>query len=185
MISEAKSRYFEKIKQQMVENGTKYYFQAAKTFGCKDAPRPWHIKKMFPELNSQQIAEKAAVFFNGISQEFEPVRNPNKSITKTAPAIHEVASALKSCKKPKSKVQGDIDRRLVAKFSDMLAVPLHFIYCQVYSSLEWPDLWSQETVTLIPKNSNPDGLKQLRNLSCTPLFSKVLEGFILKSLKKK
>ena len=36
---------------------------------------------------------------------------------------------------------------------------------------------------LVPKNNAPDGLKQLRNLSCTPLFSKVLEGFILKSLK--
>ena len=58
------------------------------------------------------------------------------------------------------------------------------IYTQVYETLEWPKLWASETVHLIPKNSAPDSLKQLRNLSCTPLFSKVLESFILKSLKE-
>ena len=91
---------------------------------------------------------------------------------------------MRSCKKPKSTVKGDIDRRLVSKFADLLAIPLGIIHTQVHECLEWPALWSRETVHLIPKNGAPDGLKQLRNLSCTPLFSKVLEGFILKSLKE-
>ena len=50
--------------------------------------------------------------------------------------------------------------------------------------LEWPDLWKSETVNVIPKINSPSQLTELRNLSCTPLFSKVLESFILDSLKQ-
>ena len=50
---------------------------------------------------------------------------------------------------------------------------------------QWPSLWGTETVTLIPKVKNPDGLQQLRNISCTPLFSKCLESFLLEGLKQR
>ena len=40
-----------------------------------------------------------------------------------------------------------------------------------------------ETVNIIPKNSAPADMSQLRNLSCTPLFSKLLESFILEEIK--
>ena len=40
-----------------------------------------------------------------------------------------------------------------------------------------------ETVYVIPKNSAPASLGELRNLSCTPLFSKVLESFVLSRLQ--
>ena len=82
-------------------------------------------------------------------------------------------------------VQGDIDPRLVTKFSDILAIPLHYLYQQIYATMEWPDLWKTETVTLIPKNGSPQSLGELRNLSCTPLFSKCLESFVLAELKEK
>ena len=98
--------------------------------------------------------------------------------------MYEIAAALRAAKKPKSMVTGDIDRRLVIKYVDILAIPLHAIYSQVFETLEWPSMWATETVHLIPKTAAPDSLKQLRNLSCTPLFSKVLESFILKSLKE-
>ena len=44
-------------------------------------------------------------------------------------------------------------------------------------------MWKAETVKVIPKNSAPTQLSELRNLSCTPLFSKVLESFVLSRLK--
>ena len=80
---------------------------------------------------------------------------------------------------------GDIDPRLATKYADLLAIPLHYLYSQIHNQLHWPTLWKTETVTLIPKNSAPEGLAQLRNLSCTPLFSKLLESFILGTLKQK
>ena len=51
------------------------------------------------------------------------------------------------------------------------------------NTLDWPDVWKAETVSVIPKNSAPANLGELRNLSCTPLFSKVLETFVLSKLK--
>ena len=39
-------------------------------------------------------------------------------------------------------------------------------------------------MSIIPKTSAPTEKSQLRNLSCTPLFSKLLETFILEQLKK-
>ena len=65
---------------------------------------------------------------------------------------------------------------------DILAQPLTFIFNQALSTLDWPELWKHETVTVIPKNNSPSQLSELRNLSCTPLFSKVLESFVLETL---
>lgn len=48
----------------------------------------------------------------------------------------------------------------------------------------WPSQWTREIVTLIPKKGNPQSLADLRNLSCTALFSKVLETFLLNELRK-
>ena len=50
--------------------------------------------------------------------------------------------------------------------------------------MSWPSIWKAETVSAIPKNPAPSGLSELRNLSCTPLYSKVLESFILEKLKE-
>ena len=48
----------------------------------------------------------------------------------------------------------------------------------------WPDAWKLETVTTIPKAAIPESLDQTRNISCTPVLSKVLEFFVLQRLKK-
>ena len=42
----------------------------------------------------------------------------------------------------------------------------------------WPKRWKMESVTIIPKVSKPESFNNLRNISCTPLFSKVLEFFL-------
>ena len=183
-ILDSKRRYFEKIKQNVLDNN-RAYFQTVKLFGCREAPKRWMVQGLYPGWTDFQIAEEAANYFNSISQEYRNGRGPifNTATAKPTPAMYEIAAALKSCKKPKSVVNGDIDRRLVTKYSDILAIPLWTVYNLVFTTLEWPALWATETVHLIPKTSNPDGLKQLRNISCTPLFSKVLEGFILSSLK--
>ena len=74
-------------------------------------------------------------------------------------------------------------RKYIAPLADILAIPLHHIFTRVYQTLVWPELWKSETVNIIPKNAAPSDLTQLRNLSCTPLFSKLLESFVLDELK--
>ena len=142
---------------------------------------------MFPGLSDMEIAEKAAAFFNAISQEHTGLTKPQPTPGSgdVSPEMYQIAAKLKNMKKPRSTVAGDIDARLVTAFADILAIPLSFIYRQVHESLEWPIMWASETVTLIPKVSTPSSLAQLRNLSCTPLFSKCLESFVLERLKQK
>ena len=78
---------------------------------------------------------------------------------------------------------GDIFKQLFTRYADLLAIPLKIIFDRVYQTGEWPTSWASETVTVIPKTARPTHLGQLRNLSCTPLFSKVLEHFVLVKLK--
>ena len=138
---------------------------------------------MFPGESDEEIAEKVAAFFNEISQQYTPIPNPSRPRTGTKHYEEfEVAARLKTFRKPKSRVHGDIFPELVTKYCDLLAEPLCYIYNLVVDTLEWPDAWKMETVNIIPKNNAPANMGELRNLSCTPLFSKVLESFILSCL---
>ena len=152
----------------------------------KEAPVRWCISNMFPDKSDKEISELVAAFFNAISNEYNPIPNPRKNEV-THPvefiAMHEIASRLKSFKKPKTQVFGDLNPALVNKFYDFLAIPLHYLFNKILNTLEWPDLWKMETVYVIPKNSAPASLGELRNLSCTPLVSKVLESFVLSRLQ--
>ena len=98
--------------------------------------------------------------------------------------LHEVSNKLKYCKKPKSVVDGDIIPQLVTKCHDLLAIPLQHIYNLVLQKFTWPDKWKSETVKIIPKCAVPESIKDVRNISCTPLFSKVLEHFVLDKLRQ-
>jgi len=71
-------------------------------------------------------------------------------------------------KRPRSTVDGDIDPRLVASHADLLAIPLQMVFSQVLETFEWPSLWK---ISLIPKVQSPETLAEIRNISCTPLFS--------------
>ena len=168
-----KKRFFEKVKGN-----------AVKLLQTEEAPNPWSISSLFPGDSDDVIADKAAAFFNKISNEFQPVEPPDKfDYSDAAPSREAIVKKIKDMKKPSSKVKGDIDRRLVIKHAPLLAVPLEKIYRSVFREIAWPSSWKNETVTLIPKTKAPESLSQLRNISCTAFFSKVLESFLLDSLK--
>lgn len=84
-----------------------------------------------------------------------------------------------SFKKPKSMVLGDIFPQLVSRAAPWLATPLTNIYNMISSDHTWPSDWKREFVTPIPKTAHPEGPNDLRNISCTKLFSKVYESFVL------
>ena len=43
----------------------------------------------------------------------------------------------------------------------------------------WPVCWKKEFVTVIPKTANPSSILGLRNISCTPLASKIYKSYML------
>ena len=82
-------------------------------------------------------------------------------------------------KKPKSTVKGDIFPVLVNRAAGALAFPLTNIYNLISEGGSWPKLWKVESVTPIPKKTVPEAPNDLRNVSCTQLFSKAYESFVL------
>ena len=187
-IADAKKIFIDNVIDKCKKaRSSKGYYKAVRLLNSKEAPIQWEIFSLYPELDESEIAEIVAEFFNGTSKEYPSLPDPSIEWNSSMPeiiAIHEVAARIKSFKKPKSTVYGDINPVLVTQFSDLLAIPLHFIFNQALNSLQWPEIWKAETVSVIPKNAAPSGLSELRNLSCTPLYSKILESFVLDKLKE-
>ena len=64
------------------------------------------------------------------------------------------------------------------------AIPLTNIYKEILRTGIWPLVWKEESVTVIPKKSNPATVNDLHNISCTMLASKMYESYILEWLQK-
>ena len=164
---------------------TRSFYNTVNTFKTKESAKQFDVASLYPDSSDIEIAEIIAAFFNRISTEYEPIPDPIREDSEVIHVLpHEISARLKNFKKPKGQVIGDINPQLVTKFHDILALPLSIIFNQTLNMLSWPHLWKTETVTVIPKNSAPAGLTELRNLSCTPLYSKILESFILDQLRK-
>ena len=131
-----------------------------------------------------------AGFFNSISSEYTPLQDKHYPESQVNPEEqfvlepYQVSGRLKAMRKPSSQVRGDIAPRLVTLYHDFLALPLIHIFNSVFSTHEWPAVWSLETIIVTPKNSAPKDLSECQTLSCTPLFSKALESFVLDRLLK-
>ena len=167
-------------------NASRAFFRNVKAFDSKEKPVVFDVRDLFPGQEDQPVAESLADHFNAISNEFNglqdtviPPSAPN-SLAMLTP--HDVIERLRDFKKPKSMVNGNIFPKLVNRAAPALALPLTHIYNSISLSQSWPDTWKTEFVTPIPKSSMPQSPGDLRNISCTQLFSKVYESFILKWL---
>ena len=186
-LKNCQASYIDRVEKRVEEtNNTKAFYEAIKLLGAHDPPKRWSVRDMFPDEDDADICERAADFFNQISAEFTPVSKPIRpeNLESSCPLRHQISARLRHFRKPKSQVEGDILSSLFTSFADTLSEPLHIIFTQVYETWEWPQLWQTETVTLIPKKKSPENLSDLRNLSCTPLVSKVLESFVMDSIKE-
>ena len=183
-IKVSKQEYVERVLNEAKENKNDRSSFYKIVHQLKDFERPpqWDIRELFPDESDETIADKVAEYFNKISQEYEPLRPDEHHYDGWKLEYHEVASMLKNSKKPKSQVEGDILPRLVGPNSDLLAIPLTYLYNKIISSGTWPEIWKSETVVTIPKVSSPPDLSKCRNLSCTPYFSKTLERFVFARL---
>ena len=72
---------------------------------------------------------------------------------------------------------------MIAATAGYLSVPLSEVYNACLRQCVWPSIWKLETVSVIPKKPHPTNLGGTRNISCTALFSKTLEFFVLEQLK--
>ena len=183
MRSTKPSQYFHEIKKLGSRNGE-----------CDDPDfsLPNHIKQ---NLSSQQSCEKIADFFSRISQEFLPLdrsRLPDRvkaKINQSAkqsdiPLIepYEVHNRIKSAKKTKSTVPGDVPPRIMKEFSHLLATPAASIMNSISSQGIYPEQWKNEYGTPIPKVNPPTSEEELRVISLTMFLSKIYEWFLFQWL---
>lgn len=66
--------------------------------------------------------------------------------------------------------------QFVREHPEAFAEPVAINFNEINNTVEWPDNWKREFLTIIPKNPNPTGLAECRNISCTALLSKALEN---------
>ena len=179
--------YVNKQKETLTApDASRAFFRNVKAFDSKEKPRIFDVRDLYPGGKDEEVAESLADHFTDITNEFDgldpslvPGPVPN-AITMLTP--HDVIKRLREFKKPKSMVSGDIFPVLVNRAAIDLAMPLTHIYNCITLSQEWPTDWKTEFVTPIPKGSLPQTPGDLRNISCTKLFSKIYESFVLKWL---
>ena len=147
------------------------------------------MKDIFPDKTCEETAELVADFFTSIADEFEPLIDQEIPASATRGDFipireEEVIDGIKSCKKPNGLLHGDIFLGLLVKYCDVLSTPLTNVFnsCMLHEC--WPSIWKLETVSVIQKCPGPCNLGETHNISCTPIFSKIFEFFILSRLKK-
>ena len=181
------SAFLDRQKQILTApDAAKAFYRNVKSYGSKEKPPIFDVKDLYPGEQELPIAEKLADHFNSISNEFDGLREGVVPPAEPNPIqmlqLDDVVKRLTSFKKPKSMVKGDIFPAVVNRAAPYLASPLLHIYNTITLTQSWPDSWKVEYVTPIPKKTLPQSPSDLRNISCTMLFSKVYESFVLQWL---
>ena len=100
---------------------------------------------------------------------------------------YQVFNKIKSANKPKSGVPGYLPKKLVAEFGPELATPI----CRIFKNIEnsakqgpvnWPSSWKHEFGIPLQKIPDPKTEDDLRIISLTSFFSKVMEHFVVEWL---
>ena len=78
MIKWKKREFVDSLKQRAIDEGnSSQFYKAEKCLKDHDKPPEWDVRGIFPNLTDKQVADKIAVFFNKISQEFEFISDLN------------------------------------------------------------------------------------------------------------
>ena len=111
-----------------------------------------------------------------------PAIDMSKFIPKTTTRLcltkEEIYRMSKKLKIPFSLTKDDFPREILKNFAYELSNPLSIIYNSCLKTMQWPEIWKQEHVTVIPKIDNPKQLNDLRNISLTNHLSKQFEAFV-------
>ena len=187
--------FLDKERKKMTgPDASRQFYKNVKAYQTAERPKAFDVRNILPDKSDGQVASEVATYFNRISSEFSPLSPWEIPVTYDRPTnwltADDVEKRLRQCKKPNSRVEGDLFPKLVAPCASLLALPLANIYNEILATRVWPVNWKKEFVTVIPKKTVPVSLSDLRNISCTKFVSKIFEGFVLQialeelSLKK-
>ena len=181
-------KYVKKQKMLLTgPNAAKSFYKHVKAYSSREKPPDFDPCDLFPGDSQGEVAEKLAEHYNKISAEFDGIQPHQIPTARSQPlpvlTTADVKEKLVEAKK-KSMVDGDLIPQLVNRSADYIACPLASIYNAITQQERWPVQWKVESVTPIPKKSLPQSPNDTRNISCTRLFSKVYESFVLSWLSR-
>lgn len=183
-IEGRRQKYLAKQRNKLTgPQAMKEFYKNVRNYKSPEKPKSFSVTDLRPNMSEREVAEEAAQYFNKISQEFEPLVPTDIPTTYERPlprlTLEEVEKKIRDFKKPNSMVQGDIFPKTVTACAPFLAIPLREIFNEITRTYIWPLDWKKEYVTIIPKKTLPTDFSELRNISCTKLFSKMYESYVL------
>ena len=151
------------------------------------------IEHLESKLKDKESADKIANHFASISQEYSPLdmtklpKHVKERLDITSESYgrrpnlleHEVYQKLCKSKKSSARIPGDLPRNLAKEFAPELAKPLTEIFNRIIESGLWPDQWKIEYGIPLQKVKNPVNEDDLRIISLTSFYSKILEKFVI------
>ena len=188
-LEDRRERFLEKQRDRFIgPQAHVSFFRNVKAFKSPEKAKEFDVRELCPGKTDQEVANEIAGFFNAISGEFQPLSPDQVPFTyhRELPLLaeEEVMKMIKDAKKPKSMVQGDLFPTLFNAAAVYLKAPVTSIFNDIITTAIWPVSWKREYVTVIPKKGMPESFADLRNISCTPLLSKIFEGYMLGKLKE-
>ena len=182
-IGESRINFVDKILEEGCNGGS--FYAASKKLSTATSSSEWRVQDLFNGRPPAEICDEILGFYGKISgTRMAPMPEvPRVDGGLGTFTIERTVELLGAAKKTESRVDGDPLAHMVRKYPGAFAEPVAAIYNEINRCGKWPAKWKTEHLTIIPKVPNPAGLHECRNISCTSIFSKVLEGVVLKQLR--
>ena len=193
MARECKRKFFLKETAKLTTPGSHQLpYKALDKLREDGNARQFDVLKMWPDLTEEEILEKLSAYFSDISGEYPPltddfIRDLTKDMEDNDASEEwteiDTIGLVSKYKLPKTTVSIDPPVQfLAATFTNSLW-PMTEIFRAILNGQQWPAIWKKEEVSVIPKKTNPDAVEELRNISCTSVFSKLMESVLLRRLQ--
>ena len=173
--------------EKLLEEGNngRPFYAATRKLAAATPSKPWKVTDLFVGMGPKDVCREVLGFFGALAKtdagEVPDVPRVDGGLGHFS--SERTAELLRASKKTDSRVEGDPLPHLIRTFADSFAVPVAEIYNRIIETGRWPSTWKTEHLAIIPKTPNPVDLSECRNMSCTSMFSKVLEGQVLLKLR--
>ena len=154
---EQKVSYYENMVEDLKTSNPGQWYSKIKRMSQLDPTKSNDIDvEELQNLPHPAQAEAIADSFAKIANLYDPLKTEDIEIPSDDRSLplfeaHEVWMKIKSMKKKKSTVKGDIPWKIICEYSVELSSPLCNIYNTGTLNGEWPDIWKYEYVTLHPR----------------------------------
>ena len=187
MIRNRKKKFYDKEIEKLSQEGSHQIpYKLLKNIADTERPPAWSVKELAEGRSDSELAEHAADYFSSISQEFPPLDLTSIPTSYDLPVEDirqsDIADRLCRMKKPGSSVEIDPLSRFLVKHAAKLSEVLTPIINSVRRGMGWPGIWKEEEGTIIPKKNSPTNINECRNISCTSIFSKLCESYLMDML---